>query len=326
DDFEFGEEIGEGSWSIVVEAVYPPTGRRYAIKVLNKAQLVKEKMTQSAVVEKNALALLSAGDHPGMVRLYSAFHDATSLYLVLSLATNGDLRELVKSVGSFSVSCARYYAAQIVDTVQWMHTKGVLHRDLKPENVLLDQNMRIKLADFGSAYISKDLDLSPRTSTFVGTAAYVSPELLYGEKKTTGQSSDIWAIGCIIYFLLVGQSPFLALTDYLSFKKIEALDYTFPEGFNADAKDLVQQIIVTDPSERIGVPPKSSPDKLRNHPFFTRNQSSEAELKIHPGDYIDWASLWADLPVPIECGLVKIPPRAEEEKEKLAGGIPWDTF
>jgi serine/threonine protein kinase len=79
--------------------------------------------------------------------------------LVLSLAPNGDLRELVKKNGSLSLSCARYYTAQVVDTVQWMHGKGILHRDLKPENILLDHDMRIKLADFGSAYISKDLDL-----------------------------------------------------------------------------------------------------------------------------------------------------------------------
>lgn len=87
------------------------------------------------------------------------FTYSSSTDFVLSLAPNGDLRELVKSVGSFSTNCARYYAATIVDTVQWMHTKGVLHRDLKPENILLDADMRIRLADFGSAYVSKDLDL-----------------------------------------------------------------------------------------------------------------------------------------------------------------------
>ena len=135
-------------------------------------------MTQYAVVEKNALAILSSGNHPGIVRLHSAFHDSTSLCashllcccsavceltcfadLVLSLAPNGDLRELVKRSGSLSLSCARYYIAQLIDTVQWIHSKGILHRDLKPENILLDSEMRIKLTDFGSAYISKDLDL-----------------------------------------------------------------------------------------------------------------------------------------------------------------------
>ncbi|KAF8586893.1 kinase-like protein [Ramaria rubella] len=320
EDFEFGEELGGGSWSTVVEAVHPPTSKVYAIKILNKAQLLKHKTTQSAVVEKNALALLSSEGHMGIVRLYSAFQDATSLYLVLSLAPNGDLRELVKKFGSFSLSCARYYAAQVVDTVQYIHGKGVLHRDLKPENILLDGEMRIKLTDFGSAYISQELDLSPRSSTFVGTAAYVSPELLSGPVKTTSRSSDIWAIGCIIYFLMVGQSPFLALTDYLSFRKIEALDYTFPENFDADAMDLVQRILVIQPSDRLGISPKSSPSDLREHPFFTRHTSMGSEA--HPTSYINWGTLWTDPPVPIEHGLFKALPREQED----SNGISWDGF
>ncbi|KIJ28536.1 hypothetical protein M422DRAFT_54556 [Sphaerobolus stellatus SS14] len=209
EDFEFGEEIGEGSWSAasflhcfnVIGAVHKGTGKRYAIKILNKAQLIKQKMVKFAGIEKEALRILSSGKHPGFIRIYSAFQDVSSLCtvdFVLAFAPNGDLRELVKKTGSFSVPCVRYYAAAIVDAVQWMHSKGILHRDLKPENVLIDEEMRTKLTDFGSAYISKDGDLSPRASTFVGSAAYVSPELLVGAVKTTGQSSDIWALGCAI--------------------------------------------------------------------------------------------------------------------------------
>ncbi|KAF8524221.1 kinase-like domain-containing protein [Gautieria morchelliformis] len=353
DDFHFGEELGGGSWSTVHLSLlsrlcsHPPlgprgrpspTGTRYAIKVLNKAQLLKHKMSQYAVSEKNALAILSSVPHPGIVRLYSAFHDSTSLYLVLALAPNGDLRELVKKSGSLSLPCARYYAAQLVDTVQWVHSKGILHRDLKPENILLDSEMRIKLADFGSAYISKSLDLSPRTSSFVGTAAYLSPELLSTSSKTTSQrstlplfitpvpnlplpSSDIWAIGCILYYFIVGQSPFLALNDYLSFKKIEALDYTFPDGFDPDAKHLVQRLLVLDPSDRLGVPPKSSPSELRHHPFFVGHSSSKPDA--HP-PYINWDTLWTDPPVAIASGLTKVTER--ERREEDGHPFSWGGF
>lgn len=106
---------------------------------------------------------------------------------------------------------------------------------------------------------------APRASTFVGSAAYVSPELLAGAVKTTSQrfikilipsvlipndehSSDVWALGCIIYFLLVGKSPFMAMTEYLTFKKIEALDYSYPDGFDSEAQDIVNKILVNSAS------------------------------------------------------------------------------
>ena len=149
-----------------METVYSPTSKRYAINTLNKAQLLKHNITKSATVEKNALATVNLGiilglcvcTLPFMMRrhyvrclLYPCLDrwrkltDPDSADLVLSLAPNGDLRELVKKYGPLSLSCARYYVAQVVDTVRWIHSKGILHRDLKPENILLDSDMPIEL-------------------------------------------------------------------------------------------------------------------------------------------------------------------------------------
>ncbi|KAI0367671.1 kinase-like protein [Pilatotrama ljubarskyi] len=311
-DFEFVKELGCGSWSTVMEAFQTVTGKRYAVKILSKGQLIKQKKVKYANVEKDALAKLSGG-HPGFIKVHAAFQDETSLYFVLDLAPNGDLADLVKKYGSLSLQCAQWYAAQIVDAVLWMHSRGVLHRDLKPENVLLDSELRVKLSDFGSAYIAPDNDLSPRSSSFVGSAAYVSPELLNRASKTTSKSSDLWAIGCTVYFVIAGMPAFAAMNDYQSFRKIEALDYTFPEGFYESARDLVQRLLVLDPSERLGVEPKSSPTELRNHSFFAA-PSSSGKAGAAP---IQWDTLWTDPPVPPETGIVKSAPRPADEDEDL---------
>lgn len=100
---------------------------------------------------------------------------------VLDLAPNGDLKETVLKNGPLSLECARFYTAQMVDAILFMHEAGVAHRDIKPENCLLDESMRIKIADFGSAYVNPDLKTA-RTSTFVGTAMFIAPEVLSRSK------------------------------------------------------------------------------------------------------------------------------------------------
>ncbi|KAI0822930.1 kinase-like protein [Trametes gibbosa] len=309
-DFEFVRELGSGSWSTVMEGVQMLTGKRYALKILSKAQLLKLKKVKYATVEKDVLAKLSGG-HPGVIRMHAAFQDETSLYFVLDLAENGDLSDLVKKYGSLSLPCARWYTAQIVDAVFWMHSKGILHRDLKPENVLLDSELRPKITDFGSAYYAPNNDLSPRSSSFVGSAAYVSPELLDRTSKTTSNSSDLWAIGCTLYFLIAGMPAFAAINDYQSFRKIEALDYTFPDKFYDIAKNLVQSLLILDPSERLGIEPKSSPAELRGHPFFTASTADESAESTA----IKWDTLWTDSPIPPETGIAKPSPRHTSEDE-----------
>ncbi|CAL1706788.1 unnamed protein product [Somion occarium] len=287
-DFEFGRVLGEGSYSEVRLARNKNNGQEYAIKVLDKGHLKRKNKLNVAISEKNTLVRLGSG-HPGIVRLHSAFQDDWSLFFVLDLVRNGDLQSRIKRLGSLSVDCARYYAAQIVDALDYMHSKGVIHRDLKPENLLLDDDFRIKITDFGTGKI---LDAGgERAKTFVGTPEYVSPELL--EVSETSRSSDLWALGCIIYRMIAGQFPFQGLSEYLTLEKIKILEYTFPEGFDEQAKDLVQKLLVRDPTQRLGAGEPDSPNSmkaLRSHPFFNT---------------INWSTLWTGKAPPLEPGLVK---------------------
>lgn len=278
-DFQFGRTLGEGSYSTVIAATDRQTGKEYAIKVLDKRHIIKEKKVKYVNIEKDTLNRLT--DHPGVVRLYYTFQDEQSLYFVLDLASSGELLGVLKRTTTFDEECTRFYAAEILDTIAYMHSRGVIHRDLKPENVLLDNQMHVKITDFGTAKIldiprkssrdpSGNLAMTAgnpmegaddnRANSFVGTAEYVSPELLTDKKAC--KASDLWAFGCIIYQLLAGRPPFKAGNEYLTFQKIVALDYKFPPGFPEVAKDLVERLLVLDPASRLSI------EHVKNHEFF----------------------------------------------------------
>lgn len=279
-DFHFGRTLGEGSYSTVLAATDRQIHREYAVKVLDKRHIIKEKKVKYVNIEKDALNRLT--EHPGIVRLYYTFQDERSLYFVLDLANGGELLGHLKRMGTFDEECTRFYGAQILDSIAYMHSKGIIHRDLKPENVLLDEQMHTKITDFGTAKIldirSRPQDAGgtgnegsvagdpmdgveqDRAVSFVGTAEYVSPELL--TDKNACKASDLWAFGCILYQLLAGRPPFKAGNEYQTFQKIVALDFHFPDGFPAVARDLVERLLVLDPSKRLPI------EHIKSHPFF----------------------------------------------------------
>lgn len=232
----------------------------------------------------------------GFVKLYCTFQDEERLYFVLSYAKNGELLPYINKVGSFELNVAKFYAAELLLALEKMHAKGIIHRDLKPENILLDENMHLQIADFGTAKIldPEEIRASPTKSeddqdgsndrsrkiSFVGTAQYVSPELLHNRVDT--RASDLWALGCIIYQMISGLPPFRAPGDFLTFQKIFKMDYEFPEGFPAEAKDLVEKLLVLDHNKRLGSEDKGDTyESIRSHPFF---------------EGIDWENLWEQTP------------------------------
>lgn len=358
EDFEFGDILGEGSYSTVmlswdllsnlssdpsqerprattsIAAALSGTGAQpnadlvrgkqpYAIKVLDKVHILKERKQKYVAVEKEASSLLVR--HPGIITLYWTFQDKESLYFVLELAPNGELLSYIKRFGSFNEATTRYYAAQLLEAIAAMHCAGVIHRDIKPENVLLDASMRIKVTDFGSAKIlpsaklrvrsavgksdevgaevaAQDQAVRARASSFVGTAEYVSPELLTGKAAT--EASDFWAFGCVVFQMLAGRPPFKAMSEYQTFQKIIKRDFAFPDGFPDDAKDLINQLLILDWEARLGSTKSGGIDAIKNHRFFAG---------------VDWPNLWNQPAPRMQSGLVAPPPPLVQAGGKSRG-------
>lgn len=260
------------------------------VKVCDKQHVLRERKIDYIKRERNSMHALSGV--PGFVSLYCTFQSYDSLFFVMTYAANGDLLPHITKVGSFTIECTQFYAAELVVALENMHRRGVIHRDLKPENILLDENMHTLIGDFGSAKVFNPqnsagiVSASPPTSatlptadtadasmqrrranSFVGTAQYVSPEVLTGVQ--TSVAADLWALGCIIYQMISGLPPFRGVTEYLIFQKILKLDMTFPDGFDPNAKDLVMKLLQIDPTDRLGATDSNfTYSSIREHPFF----------------------------------------------------------
>lgn len=249
-DFVFKQELGHGSYSTVFKAIDKTNSNRvYAIKVCSKQHIIQEKRVKYVTIEKNTLNLLTRARHPGIVKLHYTFHDEENLYFVLDYAPGGELLSLLHRMRTFSESWARHFTCQLIDALEFVHSQGIIHRDLKPENLLLNSEGRLMITDFGTATAT-----SSRGSSFVGTAEYVSPELLLHNQCDVG--SDIWALGCMIYQFLQGSPPFRGENELQTFEKTVSLDYPWnnvqiaPKGVSPVVVNLTRKILVIDPSTR----------------------------------------------------------------------------
>ncbi|KAH7680428.1 phosphoinositide-dependent protein kinase I, partial [Aphelenchoides avenae] len=243
-----------------------------------KKQIVREKKIEQVFREKEILGLLSTNEnrHPFIVQLYCTFQDADSLYFALSYAPNKDLLTYLGKAKRLSLEQARFAVAELTSALGHIHSLSVVHRDVKPENCLLSATWHILLSDFGCA---KKLGAAPkpepsteeasgrrRRCSFVGTAHYVSPEILNGVE--VNETCDYWSLGVVIFHLVSGERPFNELSEYLMFQKILKERYDFPVDYPHEAKEIVSELLVVDTEKRLGSAQQGGFDALRNHSFF----------------------------------------------------------
>ncbi|KAL2642355.1 hypothetical protein R1flu_009942 [Riccia fluitans] len=278
--FLFGRILGLGSYSKVVKAKKKDTGEEYALKIMEKRHILREKKVQYVKMERLILDQL---DHPGVTRLHFTFQDSLCLYLGMECCNGGELFDQIRRKGRLSLEEARFYAAEVVDTLEYIHSEGLIHRDIKPENILFTSEGHVKIADYGSAKMLRPFtngvitcDPDEKSCTFVGTAEYVAPEVL--NSKPVSTSVDMWALGCVIYQMLEGRPPFKAASEYLTFQKVMARDFVMPQNMPNVAKQLIDSLLNLVPERR--------PDckAVKEHPFFTGTK---------------WEELWTSQPPPL---------------------------
>eukprot|EP01136_Pigoraptor_vietnamica_P001844 Opistho-1_new@29007 len=256
-DFELLETLGTGTFGRVYLCKHKATGKYYAMKVLKKVEVVRLKQVEHIQSEKDILSQIR---FPFIVNLFCTFQDDRNLYMLLEYVCGGELFSHLRRAGRFGNDMTRFYAAEIVLAIEYLHSQDIIYRDLKPENLLLDTNGHIKITDFGFAKKVED-----RTWTLCGTPEYLAPEII--QSKGHGKAVDWWALGILIFEMLAGYPPFFDDNPFGIYEKILAGKVQFPAHFESSAKDLVKKLLTADRTKRLGNL-KSGAEDLRKHKWF----------------------------------------------------------
>ncbi|XP_068579218.1 death-associated protein kinase 2 isoform X1 [Cebidichthys violaceus] len=257
DDFyEIGEELGSGQFAIVKRCIERSTGVEYAAKFIKKRQSRASRRGVRRDEIEREVDILQQLQHNNIVALHDVYENRTDVVLILELVSGGELFDFLAQKESLSEEEATRFIKQILDGVEYLHSKRIVHFDLKPENImLLDRNVplpRIKLIDFGLAH---KLEAGADFKNIFGTPEFVAPEIVNYEPL--GLEADMWSIGVITYILLSGASPFLGDTKQETLGNISAMDYEFDEELFSNtselAKSFIRQLLEKDTRKRMTI-------------------------------------------------------------------------
>lgn len=246
--YEMGKTIGEGSFAKVKLAKNVENGDYVAIKILDRNHVLKHNMMDQLKREISAMKIIN---HPNVIKIFEVMASKTKIYIVLELVNGGELFDKIATHGRLKEDEARSYFQQLINAVDYCHSRGVYHRDLKPENLLLDTNGVLKVSDFGLSTYSQQEDELLRTAC--GTPNYVAPEVL-NDRGYVGSSSDIWSCGVILFVLMAGYLPFDEPNQISLYRRIGRADFKCPSWFSPEAKKLLTSILNPNPLTRIKIP------------------------------------------------------------------------
>ncbi|XP_061679077.1 death-associated protein kinase 2 isoform X3 [Syngnathoides biaculeatus] len=276
DFYDIGEELGSGQFAVVRRCREKSTGLEYAAKFVKKRQSRASRRGVRREEIEREVDILQQLQHPNVVTLHDVYENRTDVVLVLELVSGGELFDFLARKESLCEEEATQFIKQILDGVQYLHSKRIAHFDLKPENImLLDRNVplpRIKVIDFGLAH---KIEAGADFKNIFGTPEFVAPEIVNYEPL--GLEADMWSIGVITYILLSGASPFLGETKQETLGNISAMSYDFDEEFFSKtselAKSFIRELLVKDTRKRMNIQ-----DAL-NHPWIKPHNTRQAMVK-----------------------------------------------
>uniref|UniRef100_A0A669CJS7 non-specific serine/threonine protein kinase n=1 Tax=Oreochromis niloticus TaxID=8128 RepID=A0A669CJS7_ORENI len=277
EDFENIKLISNGAYGAVFLVRHKETRQRFAMKKINKQNLILRNQIQQAFVERD---ILTFAENPFVVSMFCSFETRRHLCMVMEYVEGGDCATLLKNIGALPVDMARMYFAETVLALEYLHNYGIVHRDLKPDNLLITSMGHIKLTDFGLSKIGLmslttnlyEGHIEKDTREFLdkqvcGTPEYIAPEVIL--RQGYGKPVDWWAMGVILYEFLVGCAPFFGDTPEELFGQVISDEIIWPEGDEAlpqDAQDLISKLLRQNPLERLGT---GSAFEVKQHQFFT---------------------------------------------------------
>ncbi|CAB3401032.1 unnamed protein product [Caenorhabditis bovis] len=264
--YKLEKTLGKGQTGLVKTGTHCITGRKVAVKIVNK-----EKLSESVLQKvEREIAIMKLIEHPHVLHLYDVYENKKYLYLLLEHVSGGELFDYLVRKGRLMSKEARKFFRQIISALDFCHAHNICHRDLKPENLLLDERNNIKVADFGMASLQVEGSM---LETSCGSPHYACPEVIRGEKYD-GRKADVWSCGVILYALLVGALPFDDDNLRNLLEKVKRGVFHIPHFVPADVQSLLRAMIEVDPAKRYSLA------EVFRHPWVSGASKGDPELEL----------------------------------------------
>ncbi|XP_073454600.1 RAC-beta serine/threonine-protein kinase [Aquarana catesbeiana] len=274
-DFDYLKLLGKGTFGKVILVREKATGRYYAMKILRKDVIIAKDEVAHTVTESR---VLQNTRHPFLTALKYAFQTSDRLCFVMEYANGGELFFHLSRERVFTEERARFYGAEIVSALEYLHSRNVVYRDIKLENLMLDKDGHVKITDFGLC--KEGITDGATMRTFCGTPEYLAPEVL--EDNDYGRAVDWWGLGVVMYEMMCGRLPFYNQDHERLFELILMEEIRFPRTLSPEAKSLLSGLLKKDPKQRLGGGPNDA-QEVKDHRFFSCiNWQDVDERKLTP--------------------------------------------